>query len=77
MCVQPEDAAAAAAAATGSAAAAGAGTSAAAAPPPPPLVRRIHMYGGSHVVLNGRPYEVTKEDRIDLLLEPNQVCTVC
>ncbi|KAG2455027.1 hypothetical protein HYH02_000852 [Chlamydomonas schloesseri] len=74
VCVQPEDAAAAAAGAAagvGLAPAAGAG-SAAAAPTSLPPVRRIHMYGGSHVVLNGRPYEVTKEDRIDLLLEPNQ-----
>ncbi|GLC69018.1 hypothetical protein PLESTF_000770600 [Pleodorina starrii] len=34
--------------------------------------RRCHWYGGSYVLLNGRPYEVTKEDRVQLLLGPNQ-----
>ncbi|GIL68252.1 hypothetical protein Vafri_21505 [Volvox africanus] len=36
------------------------------------LPRRCHWYGGSYVLLNGRPYEVTKEDRVQLVLGPNQ-----
>lgn len=71
MCVQPVDSLAA------GVKAAGPGTSADGFVAPAAGVsaprRRIHMYGGSHVVLNGRSYEVTKEDRVDLFLEPNQV----
>ncbi|GLI59320.1 hypothetical protein VaNZ11_001175 [Volvox africanus] len=36
------------------------------------LPRRCHWYGGSYVMLNGRSYEVTKEDRVQLVLGPNQ-----
>jgi hypothetical protein len=34
---------------------------------------RCMWYGGSNVLLNGQSFDVTKEDRVDLYLGPNQV----